>query len=129
MTRPNSSDFDRLRKLIEHGWCKLNTDGSHTYVGESPYYDLYWAVRALDQQFPVQPNLDPIFLKLAHAIAELYPERVREPEISTSTRCGSRSIAASWSEKFDMVGNGERRSCYFVRKWTYGCQARRVSQN
>jgi|ERR1051326_986835 hypothetical protein len=79
MTRPNSSDFDRLRKLIEHGWCKLNTDGSHTYVGESPYYDLYWAVRALDQRFPVQPSLDPIFLKLAHTIAELYPERVREP--------------------------------------------------
>ena len=81
MTRPNSSDFDRLRKFIEHGWCKLNTDGSHMYVGESPYYDLYWAVRALDQRFPVQPNLDPIFLKLAHTIAELYPERVRETEI------------------------------------------------
>ena len=81
MTRPNRSDFDRLRKFIEHGWRKLNTVGSHTYVGESPYYDLYWAVRALDQRFPVQPNLDPIFLKLAHTIAELYPERVREPEI------------------------------------------------
>src|SRR5436190_10187961 len=72
MTRPNRSDFDRLRKFIEHGWRKLNTVGSHTYVGESPCYDLYWAVRALDQRFPVQPNLDPIFLKLAHTIAELY---------------------------------------------------------
>jgi hypothetical protein len=75
--RPNRSDFDRLRKLIEHGWCKLNEDGSRTSVGEPPYYDLYWAVRALDQRFPVHPNLDPIFLKLAHTIAELYPERVQ----------------------------------------------------
>jgi hypothetical protein len=81
MTRPNRSDFDRLRKLIEHGWCKLNDDGSHTNAGEPPFYDLYWAVRALDRRFPVQPNLDPIFLKLAHTIAELYPDRVREPEI------------------------------------------------
>ena len=80
MTRPNRSDFDRLMKLIEHGWCKQNDDGSRTSVGEPPYYDLYWAVRALDQRFPVQPNLDPIFLKLAHTIAELYPERVRESE-------------------------------------------------
>jgi hypothetical protein len=81
MTRPNRSDFDQLRKLIEHGWCKLNDDGSHTNVGEPPFYDLYWAVRALDRRFPVRPNLDPIFLKLAHTITELYPERVREPVI------------------------------------------------
>jgi len=77
MTGPSRSDFERLREIIEHGWCKLNEDGLHT-VGEPPYSDLYWAVRALDQRFPVQPNLGPIFLKLAHAIAELYPERVRE---------------------------------------------------
>jgi hypothetical protein len=80
MTRPSRSDFNRLRQLIEHGWCKLNDDGLHT-VGKPPYFDLYGAVRALDQRFPVQPNLGPIFLKLAHTIAELYPERVREPEI------------------------------------------------
>ena len=52
----------------------------HT-AGEPPYFDLYGAVRALDQRFPVRPNLGPIFLKLAHTIAQLYPERVREPEI------------------------------------------------
>jgi hypothetical protein len=100
MTRPNSSVFARFRKLIEHGWCKLNTDGSHTYVGESPYYYLYWAVRALDQRFPVQPNLDPIFLKLAHTIVELYPERVREPEIDD--QCTARIIVeqAADAERF-----------------------------
>ena len=75
------SAFDRLRELIEHGWCKQNDDGSRTLVGEPPQYDLYWAVRALDQRFSVQPNLGPIFLELAHTIAELYPERVREPVI------------------------------------------------
>jgi hypothetical protein len=82
---PSRSNFNRLRQLIEHGWRKLNEDGLHT-VGKPPYFDLYGAVRALDQRFPVQPNLGPIFLKLAHTIAELYPERVREPELITSTR-------------------------------------------
>jgi len=80
MTRPSRSNFNRLRQLIEHGWRKLNEDGLHT-VGKPPYFDLYGAVRALDQRFPVQPTLGPIFLKLAHTIAALYPERVREPEV------------------------------------------------
>jgi hypothetical protein len=91
MTRPNRSDFDRLRKFIERGWCKQNDDGLHT-IGEPPFYDLYWAVRALDQRFPVQPNLDPIFLKLAHTIAELYPDRVQtaiENQYDTRMSCSS----------------------------------------
>ena len=102
MTRPNSSDFDRLRKLIEHGWCKLNTDGSHTYVGESPYYDLYWAVRALDQRFPVQPNVDPIFLNSLTQSPSFIKSEYGSPRLTTSTRREKRKIEQSGNMRFPL---------------------------
>ena len=102
MTRPNSSDFDRLRKFTEHGWCKLNTDGSHTYVGELPYYDLYWAVRALDQRFPVQPNVDPIFLNSLTQSPSFIKSEYGSPRLTTSTRREKRKIEQSGNMRFPL---------------------------
>jgi hypothetical protein len=82
-THPTALDLTWLRERIAHGWWKLNDDDSHTLVGEPPHFDLYWAVRALDRRFPVHPDLNPIFDRLARTVAELYPERVRT-EIRTT---------------------------------------------
>jgi hypothetical protein len=35
-----------LRDRIAQGWWKLNDDGTKTFVGSPPRFDLYWGVRS-----------------------------------------------------------------------------------
>ena len=73
----------RLREAVAHGWWKLNDDGSKTFAGSPPYLDLYWGIRLLDQRFPVHRDVSVIFDRLARAISNLYPERVRTQIVTT----------------------------------------------
>ena len=96
MTRRNSSDFDRLRKFTEHGWFKLNTRWiAHVGRRTPHYYDLYWAVRALDKRLPVQPNLDPIFLNSLTQSPSFIKSECGSPRLTTSTRRERRKIEQS----------------------------------
>lgn len=53
----------------------------------APHYDRCIALFALSiSAFLCRPKLDPIFLKLARTIAELYPKRVREPILAINMR-------------------------------------------
>jgi hypothetical protein len=76
---PVPSDFARLEKIVARGWRKFNEDGRWSNMGSSPYVDLYWGVRLLDDRFPVHESLSAVFCELARTIAEMYPERVRMP--------------------------------------------------
>jgi hypothetical protein len=93
-------NFDRLRKLQSTVGASSIPDGSHTYVGESPYYDLYWAVRALDQRFPVQPNVDPIFLNSLTQSPSFIKSEYGSPRLTTSTRREKRKIEQSGNMRF-----------------------------
>jgi hypothetical protein len=74
---PVPYDFARLEKLVARGWRKFNEDGRWCNSGSSPYVDLYWGLRLLDDRFPVHESLSALFCELARTIAEVYPERVR----------------------------------------------------
>lgn len=71
------NNCQRLHERIEHGWWKLNHDGSRTVAGLPPYLDLYAAIRSLESRFPVLAEMSAIFDRLARTVADLYPDRVQ----------------------------------------------------
>ena len=84
---PVPSDFARLEKLVARSWRKFNEDGRWSNTRLSPYVDLCWGVRLLDDRFPVRESLSAVFCELARTIAEIYPERVnRQIESSYDAR-------------------------------------------
>ena len=75
-------NLSRLFDQIAHGWWKLNDDGSRTLVGSPPHFDLYGAVRSLDNRIPVPAEMSEIFDALSQTIGYLYPERVQSAIVS-----------------------------------------------